>query len=68
MVNITLVSSAKCYEGFQKIYQHYSEELKCEMKFSVYMPPQAEDRKCPVLIWLSGIFACFFLALELFLI
>lgn len=54
MASITLVSSAKCYDGFQKIYRHFSEELKCEMNFSVFIPPQANDKKCPVLFWLSG--------------
>ncbi|GIY98427.1 s-formylglutathione hydrolase [Caerostris extrusa] len=55
MAKATLVSSAKCYEGFQKVYRHMSEELKCEMNFSVFLPPQAVDKKCPVLYWLSGL-------------
>ena len=32
----------------------FSSELKCEMKFAVYVPPQAEKDKVPVLYWLSG--------------
>ncbi|PRD34417.1 UNVERIFIED_CONTAM: Esd [Trichonephila clavipes] len=55
MAKATLVSSSKCFGGFQKVYRHASEELKCEMKFSLYLPPQAADRKCPVLYWLSGL-------------
>ncbi|GFT22022.1 s-formylglutathione hydrolase [Nephila pilipes] len=55
MAKATLVSSAKCFGGFQKVYRHASEELKCEMKFSLYLPPQAEEKKCPVLYWLSGL-------------
>lgn len=31
-----------------------STELKCKMKFAVYLPPKAETDKCPVLYWLSG--------------
>ena len=32
----------------------FSSELKCEMKLAVYVPPQAEKDKVPVLYWLSG--------------
>lgn len=31
-----------------------STELKCKMKFAVYLPPKAETDKCPVMYWLSG--------------
>ncbi|KAF8767717.1 S-formylglutathione hydrolase like protein [Argiope bruennichi] len=55
MAKATLVSTAKCFEGLQKVYRHTSEELKCEMNFSLYLPPQAAERKCPVLYWLSGL-------------
>lgn len=33
----------------------FSSELKCKMKFGIYLPPKAESGKCPVLYWLSGI-------------
>lgn len=55
MGKISLVSSVKCFGGFQKVYCHDSEEVKCEMKFSIYLPSQVADRKCPVLYWLSGL-------------
>uniref|UniRef100_A0A8C2HB73 S-formylglutathione hydrolase n=1 Tax=Cyprinus carpio TaxID=7962 RepID=A0A8C2HB73_CYPCA len=32
-----------------------SSELKCKMKFAIYLPPKAESSKCPVLYWLSGL-------------
>ncbi|KAH0621918.1 hypothetical protein JD844_023664 [Phrynosoma platyrhinos] len=48
------VSSNKCFNGFQKVYEHDSSELKCKMKFGIYLPPKAETEKCPVLYWLSG--------------
>ena len=32
----------------------FSKETKCTMKFGIFLPPQAEDTKCPVLYWLSG--------------
>lgn len=50
------VESYKCQGGFQKVYAHYSTELKCKMKFAVYLPPQAsQDQRCPVIYWLSGL-------------
>jgi len=55
MSEITEVSSSKSFGGYQKVFRHESKELKCEMKFSVYIPPQACDKKCPVLYWLSGL-------------
>lgn len=55
MSAITEVSSSKCFGGYQKVFRHHSKELKCEMKFSVYIPPQVSEKKCPVLYWLSGL-------------
>ncbi|OWK00812.1 ESD, partial [Cervus elaphus hippelaphus] len=49
------VSSSKCFGGLQKVFEHDSVELKCKMKFAVYLPPKAETGKCPVLYWLSGL-------------
>lgn len=44
-----------CFGGWQDVYQHRSEVLGCEMKFAVYLPPQAATQKLPVLYWLSGL-------------
>ncbi|XP_006123027.2 S-formylglutathione hydrolase isoform X1 [Pelodiscus sinensis] len=49
------ISSNKCFEGFQKVFEHDSVELKCKMRFGIYLPPKAEIGKCPVLYWLSGL-------------
>lgn len=43
------------FGGWQDVYQHHSKTLACEMKFAVYLPPQAENNKVPVLYWLSGL-------------
>ncbi|CAM5204159.1 S-formylglutathione hydrolase [Oligella ureolytica] len=29
--------------------------LSCPMRFAIYLPPQAKDKKLPVLYWLSGL-------------
>jgi len=44
-----------CFDGRQEVWQHDSSVLNCPMKFAVYLPPQAEHSKCPVLYWLSGL-------------
>lgn len=49
-------SSVKVFGGFQKVFSHQSKEVKCSMKFAVYLPPQADETtKCPVMYWLSGL-------------
>ncbi|XP_072035298.1 S-formylglutathione hydrolase-like [Amphiura filiformis] len=55
MSDLTQVSANKCFGGVQKVFSHESKECKCTMKFGVYLPPQAETEKCPVLYWLSGL-------------
>lgn len=52
---ISRLSSSRCFGGYQRVYTHFSEVLKCKMNFSIYIPPQAEDTKVPVLYWLSGL-------------
>lgn len=37
------------------MYSHFSETLKCSMKFAIYLPPKAEVASVPVLYWLSGL-------------
>jgi len=44
-----------CFDGRQEVWQHDSSTLNCTMKFAVYLPPQVEHGKCPVLYWLSGL-------------
>ena len=41
--------------GTQDVWSHASDTLGCEMKFGVYLPPQAADAPVPVLYWLSGL-------------
>ncbi|XP_015787510.1 S-formylglutathione hydrolase [Tetranychus urticae] len=56
MAGVKIVSTSKCFGGHQFVYSHKSSELKCEMKFSLYIPPGAsETNKLPVLYWLSGL-------------
>lgn len=53
--SLELVSATKSFGGWLKRYRHHARSLDCEMVFSIYLPPQAEERKVPVLWWLSGL-------------
>ena len=44
-----------CFGGWQEVWTHESPLLNCPMRFAVYLPPQAKERKVPVLYWLSGL-------------
>jgi len=56
MPSLTLISSNKSFGGSQNVYSHQSETLNCPMKFSIYIPEEAEiNNKVPVLYWLSGL-------------
>ncbi|WGL18539.1 S-formylglutathione hydrolase [Microbulbifer bruguierae] len=51
-----LVSKTQCFDGTQCQYTHRSDVLDCEMRFSVFLPSQAEkDQRFPVVYWLSGL-------------
>ena len=39
----------------QGVYTHAAETTHCSMRFGVFMPPQAESARVPVLYWLSGL-------------
>lgn len=45
----------RSFEGTVEFYSHDSATTKTPMKFSVYRPPQAANRKVPVVYWLSGL-------------
>lgn len=51
----TLISEHACFGGKQRFYSHESRECRTEMRFSVYLPPQAETRAAPVLYYLAGL-------------
>lgn len=49
------VSEYLCFNGRQLQYSHTSAVLNCDMRFGIFLPPQAEKKKVPVLYWLSGL-------------
>lgn len=55
-MSINELSASKSFGGWHKQFSHSSKVLNCDMRFAVYLPPQAElGKKLPVLYWLSGL-------------
>nr|RNJ65208.1 MAG: S-formylglutathione hydrolase [Leptolyngbya sp. IPPAS B-1204] len=55
VISMELVSQYRCFGGTVGFYQHTSAVCKSEMKFAVYLPPQADSEPVPVLYYLSGL-------------
>ena len=51
----TLQSTVKLFGGTLSRWTHISSACKCEMTFTIYLPPAADTRKVPVIYWLSGL-------------
>ena len=49
------ISTNTAHGGIQGVYSHASTACKCDMTFAVFVPPQAKDKPCPVLWYLSGL-------------
>ena len=54
-MTIQILSETGCFGGRIGFYRHRSTVNDCDMRFSVFVPPQARDRKVPVLTFLSGL-------------
>ncbi|MBD1913393.1 MULTISPECIES: S-formylglutathione hydrolase [unclassified Leptolyngbya] len=55
MDSLTLHSQHACFGGTVGFYSHASEQCRCDMRFSVYIPPHAKLAPVPVLYFLSGL-------------
>lgn len=54
-MKLTLISESKCFNGAQQVYTHASRATQCDMRFAIFLPPQASYEKVPALYWLSGL-------------
>lgn len=55
-MTIENLSINKSFGGWHKQYSHYAKTVNCDMRFAIYLPPQASsNNKVPVLYWLSGL-------------
>ncbi|MBO9357572.1 S-formylglutathione hydrolase [Bordetella petrii] len=55
MADLDLISQHRCFGGWQRYYRHASAQIGLPMRFSVYIPPQAEQGRVPVLFYLAGL-------------
>jgi S-formylglutathione hydrolase len=51
----TTLKEHRCYGGTQRVFRHESAQTRCAMEVAVYVPPQAEHGRVPVIYWLSGL-------------
>ncbi len=49
------LESHVCFGGTLSVYEHDSTVLGCTMKFSVFLPTQANDKAVPFITYLSGL-------------
>ncbi len=55
-MTLTNISQAKVCGGWHKQYTHSSTSLNSNMRFAIFLPPNAsKDKPVPVLYWLSGL-------------
>lgn len=54
-MTVKTISENKSFGGTQTVFSHESTETGCTMRVAIYLPPQARQRKVPVLYWLSGL-------------
>jgi S-formylglutathione hydrolase len=52
---LSIRSEQRCFSGTMGFYAHQSEATGTEMRFGVYVPPQARDARLPALYWLAGL-------------
>jgi S-formylglutathione hydrolase len=54
-MTLELISESACFGGKVSYYRHNSQVCQSEMKFAVYLPPQAQLKSVPILYYLSGL-------------
>lgn len=54
-MSITTRSTHACFGGTQGFYSHQSSSTDTEMRFAVFVPPQAKVRAVPALYFLAGL-------------
>jgi len=54
-MTLEIVSENKSHGGRQLVVKHPSAATHTDMTFSIFLPPQAEHEKCPVVWYLSGL-------------
>lgn len=52
---LELLSEHACFGGVQRFYRFDSAAIGLSMRFSVYLPPDAEGKRLPTLFYLAGL-------------
>jgi S-formylglutathione hydrolase len=52
---LELIEEHSCHGGVQRFYRHESKTIGLPMRFSVYLPPQAQHGRVPALFYLAGL-------------
>jgi S-formylglutathione hydrolase len=52
---LELIEEHACHGGVQRFYRHESKTIGLPMRFSVYLPPQAQHGRVPALFYLAGL-------------
>lgn len=52
---LELISEHRCFGGWQRYYRHPSTVIGLPMRFSVFIPEQAEKGRVPALFYLAGL-------------
>jgi len=53
--SLKTLSEHRCFGGVQQFHEHASREIGLPMRFSVYLPPQAEHGPVPAVMYLAGL-------------
>jgi len=54
-MTLETISETNCFGGKIGFYRHASKANNCDMRFSVFVPPQASRGRVPVVTFLSGL-------------
>lgn len=54
-MSVETLSETRCFGGTMGFYRHASQVNHCDMRFGVYVPPQAASGRVPVVTFLSGL-------------
>jgi S-formylglutathione hydrolase len=54
-MTVEKLSEHECFGGRVGYYRHAAQQTKCDMRFAVFVPPQAKDGPVPVLTYLAGL-------------
>lgn len=52
---LTLSAGHRCFEGEQRFHTHAAKSTACDMRFGLYLPPQAAQGPVPLLVYLAGL-------------